>query len=156
MKWSPLFLAIFFFFSCGEGSKEITDNDLKLEIKRMYEHHIQDLKNLDHTSLMRHYANTNDHVLFGDGEYWGNYETVSNIWENFTQNTREILEWKISNEHIHLLSESSASYLMEYYNSRVDSAGDTLNIRGSVSYGLKKIDDDWRIVTTNVSHFPVQ
>ncbi|TMU54475.1 hypothetical protein FGG15_09640 [Flagellimonas algicola] len=105
---------------------------------------------------MLHYADEDNHVLFGDGEYWGNYKTVSDIWENFIQDTKKILEWNTSNEYVNLLSKNSASYLMEYYSVRINKSGDTLKVRGSVGYGLKKLDGNWKIVTTNVFHHEVR
>ncbi|WP_421764602.1 nuclear transport factor 2 family protein [Ekhidna sp.] len=129
-----------------------SENDIKKEIQEMYLHHVSDLKNLDHENLMRHYADINDHILFGDGEYWGDYKTVNNIWKSFIDNTQQILKWELSNEKIHILSNESASYLMEYYNERINSKGDTSKVKGSAVYALKKINNDWKIVTTNVTH----
>lgn len=156
MRFVLITLGIILFLSCRKRTKEPMKADIKLEISAMYRCHIKDLKNLDHAALMIHYADVEDHILFGDGEYWGDYQTVYEIWENFIQGTKEILEWNISNEHLHVLSESSASYLMEYYNERINISGDTIKDRGSVGYGLKKIDDSWSIVTTSVSHFVIK
>ncbi|WP_222707947.1 hypothetical protein [Flagellimonas hymeniacidonis] len=104
---------------------------------------------------MTHYLDVDDHILFGDGQYWGNYQTVNDIWKNFIGDTQEILVWNLSNEHINLLSNNSASYITEYYNQRINNKGDTIKVRGSVGYGLIKVKSEWRIVTTNVSHFEV-
>lgn len=156
MKFSLLPLLVILFLSCKNRTESSSEAKSKSEITLMYQSHIKDLKNLNHTALMTHYADVEDHILFGDGEYWGDYETVNNIWKNFIGDTREILKWNLSNEHLHLLSENSASYLMEYYNERITKSGDTLKVRGSVGYGLKKINDNWCIVTTNVSHFVIK
>ena len=151
-----ILLGIIFFGACNERLEQSQEIDLKKEIFEMYQSHIEALTNLDHARLMSHYEDEYDHVLFGDGEYWGKYQTVDAIWKGFIQDTKEILEWNISNEHVNLLSDSSASYLMEFYNVRINKLEDTLKVRGSVSYGLKKLDGIWKIVTTNVSHYEIK
>ncbi|TXN37678.1 hypothetical protein FVB32_05160 [Flagellimonas hymeniacidonis] len=153
----PIFLLLgtLLLIGCKEQSAESSTVHLKKEISEMYHRHIKDLKNLNHTKLMTHYLDVDDHILFGDGQYWGNYQTVNDIWKNFIGDTQEILVWNLSNEHINLLSNNSASYITEYYNQRINNKGDTIKVRGSVGYGLIKVKSEWRIVTTNVSHFEV-
>ena len=151
-----MLLIPWWFAQCDQPRSEASDQEIKEEIKAMYQQHLEDLKNLDHQSLMGHYANVDDHILFGDGEYWGNYETVSSIWGNFTKSTKEVLAWELSNQQINVLSIGTASYLMEYYNERITAEGDTAKVRGSVAYGLKKFDSGWKILTTHVTHYPVE
>ncbi len=146
---SYIYLAL---VACEQPSKEITEDEIKKDIQEMYQHHVNDLKNLDHENLMKHYADVKDHILFGDGEYWGDYKTVNDIWKSFIDDTQQILKWELSNEKIHILSGESASYLMEYYNERIVKEGDTSKVAGSAVYGLKKIGNEWKIVTTNVTH----
>ena len=155
MRQTFILVGILVLIGCKEQNAELLTVALQNEISEMYDRHIEDLKNLDHPKLMTHYLDADDHVLFGDGEYWGNYQTVNDIWKRFIGDTREILIWSLSEEHITLLSNDSASYLMEYYNERINNEGDTLKVRGSVGYGLRKVESKWRIVTTNVSHFEV-
>jgi len=155
MRLIYIILGLFLIVSCQKQIEKTAKTDQKTAISKMYRIHVEDLKNLDHAKLMTHYADVDDHILFGDGEYWGNYQTVNDIWKNFIGDTKEILIWNLSNEHINLLSDNSASYLMEYYNERIDNKGDTLKVRGSAGYGLRKIENKWRIVTTNVSHIKV-
>jgi ketosteroid isomerase-like protein len=151
-----LLLIILLNVACERPKEELPAQEIKENILRMYAHHVDDLKNLDHDELMEHYANIDDHILFGDGEYWGNYDAVNDIWKGFIANSKEIITWNLSNNKIHILSNKSASYLMEFYSERITIDGDTAKVKGSAAYGLKKIGKDWKIVTTNVTHYVVE
>lgn len=153
-----LLLSVYFclvLVSCNnqtDSTNSFDSDAAREEIIEMYNLHLVDLGNLDHEGTMTHYAKGEDHILFGDGKYWGDYETVSKIWKNFIYDTKQIITWDISEQHINLLSESSASYLMEFYQERIKVNGDTAKVKGSVAYGLVKGNSGWKIATTNITH----
>ena len=128
-------------------------SQIKEEIIESYEKHINDLKNLDYEEVMKYYANTDDHILFGDGSEWGDYNTVDAIWRSFcTQDVKSILKWELSNHQVHVFSRDAASYLVQFDNERIQANGDTTKVTGCFSYGMLKIDNKWKVVTTHVSH----
>ena len=136
-----------------EGLSSNERSQIKEEIIESYEKHINDLKNLDYEEVMKYYANIDDHILFGDGSEWGDFTTVDAIWKSFcTQEVKSILKWDLSNHQVHAFSRDAASYLVQFDNERIQTNGDTTKVTGCFSYGMQKIDDNWKVVTTHVSH----
>ena len=71
-------------FSCNQLEKPLSvaeKEKIKEEIITAYENHIQDLMNLDYEEIMKFYPK--DHIIFGDGKYWGDYDTIDKIWKKF-------------------------------------------------------------------------
>lgn len=60
--------------------------------------------------------------------------------------------WNLRNHKIHVFSRDAASYLVEFDNERVNKLGDTTKVIGCFSYGMQRIDGEWKAVTTHVSH----
>lgn len=101
---------------------------------------------------MPYYINSEEYVLFGDGSYWGGYETVDETWKSFTAVVDTMLSWDLNNHHVYLFSREAASYLVEFDNVRVEANGDTTKVNGCFSYGMQKIDGDWKVATIHVTH----
>jgi ketosteroid isomerase-like protein len=156
MKQIFLLVIVLIAACSGKKNQELTmeeKNQVKQEIIQSYEKHIQDLKNLDYEEVMKYYANVEDHVLFGDGLYWGNYETINQIWKSFcTQDNKLVTKWDLIEHHIYVFSREAASYLVQFDNERIQSNGDTTKVTGCFSYGMQKFDDGWKVVTTHVTH----
>lgn len=150
-----LLSAFLLFTACKEQHGEMSPeeiNELKNEIITSYEKHIDDLIRLDYDALMPYYINSEEFVLFGDGNYWGGYETGDEIWKSFTADVDTMLSWDLSNHHVYLFSRDAASYLVEFDNVRVEANGDTTKVNGCFSYGMQKIDGDWKVATVHVTH----
>ena len=148
-------LAIIITACSSQRSDELTREEvaqIKQEIIKSYEKHVNDLKNLDYESVMKYYANVEDVILFGDGNYWGDYITINQIWKSFTGGVKQILKWDLKNHQVHVFSRNAASYLVEFDNERIEASGDTTKVTGCFSYGMQKIDGEWKVVTTHVTH----
>ena len=80
MKKLTLFVSVFFVFGCSQQSDQLSTAEIeqiKNDIIKRSEKHASDLENLDYKSVMSFYAK--DHIVFGDGYYWGDYGTIDGI-----------------------------------------------------------------------------
>ena len=154
MKWIYFSLALLL-FSCGHQEEQLSTDEItqiKNDIIKLSEKHAQDLVKLDHKAVMGFYGNVDDFIIFGDGNYWGDYITVDRIWQDFTGGVKKMIKWDLSNHKIHVSSKNAASYLVEFDNERVESSGDTTKVTGCFTYGMEKIDGQWKAVTVHVTH----
>ncbi len=154
MKLIHFFIA-FILFGCNQQEKQLDADEIvqiKNEIIKRSEKYAQDLLNLDHEEIMTFYADIDDHIMFGDGYYWGDYKTVDDMWTDFTLGVKKTLKWDMYNPKIHVFSKNFASCLFEFYNERIEANGDTTKGHGCFSFGMQKMDGDWKAVTTHVTH----
>ncbi len=154
MNWTYLILISTLFIGCEKAQKLSTDEiaQIKSEIIKRSEKHVKDLQNLDYKAVMTFYGDVDDFIVFGDGYYWGDYKTVDGIWKDFTGGVKKVLKWDIYNLKIHVFSENAASCLCEFYHERINGNGDTTKGHGCFSFGMRKIDNDWKAVTMHVTH----
>ncbi|QJW90179.1 SnoaL-like domain-containing protein [Spirosoma taeanense] len=125
---------------------------IKNDIIRRAEKNAQDLRNRDYKAVMTFYADIDDFIIFGDGYYWGDYKTIDGIWKDFTGGVKKMLKWDFYNPKIHVFSRDVASCLVEFYNERIEANGDTTKGHGCFSFGMQKIDSNWKVVTMHVTH----
>src|SRR5680860_1061434 len=52
----------------------------------------------------------------------------------------------------YIFSKNAASYLVEFNNERIEETGDTTLVTGCFTYGMRKIEDQWKAVTVHISH----
>ena len=154
MKWIGFF-TVLILFGCRQQEKPLSANEIaqiKIDIIRRSEKHAQDLENLDYKAVMTFYGNVDDFIVFGDGYYWGGYALIDAMWKDFTGGVKKMLIWDMYNPKIHVFSTDAASCLVEFYNERIEANGDTTKGHGCFSFGMKKIDGDWKAVTMHVTH----
>jgi hypothetical protein len=75
---------------------------------------------------------------------------VDGIWKDFTGGVKKMLKWDLYNPKIHVFSKNVASCVVEFYNERIEANGDITKGHGCFSYGMQKIDGDWKAVTIHV------
>ncbi len=157
MKWI-LFLLVLSSFSCSQKEEKLSAAEIakiKNEIINRSEKHASDLENMDYKSVMTFYANTEDFIVFGDGYYWGDYLTMDGIWKDIlVGGWKKMLKWDLKNHKVHVFSKDAASYLVEFDHEHLDDNGDTIRSSGCFTYGMQKIDGEWKAVTAHVSHIP--
>lgn len=144
-------------FGCSTQESQLTNEEIaqiKKDIISTSEKRAQGIENLDYAEVIKYYAEIDDFVIFGDGFYWGDYMTIDGIWKDFLQPKywKGNFKWDLSNHKIHVISDVAASYLVEFDHERITAKGDTTKGHGCHSYGMKKIDGDWKIVTVHVTH----
>lgn len=152
-SYSTIFLSIMILFSCNQLEKPLSVEDkekIKKEIITVHGIHIQDLMNLDYEKVMTFYPK--EHIIFGDGEYWGDYNTIDKIWKGFTEEVRDMIKFNLDNHQVFIHNRNVASYLVEFENWRVEGNGDTTKVQGCFSYGMEKFSDGWKIIGQHVSH----
>ena len=164
MKTTVAMLAIVIVSGCQQSNNESTNAEreanlssdeiaqIKTEIENRIEQHAQELRDLDYEAMMTFYADVDDFIIFGDGYYWGDYQTVDGIWKDFTAGVKSMLRWDWSNPKIHVFSEDVATCLVEFYNERIEASGDTTKGHGCFSYSMQKLNGDWKAVTIHVTH----
>jgi hypothetical protein len=130
------------------SEKEI--EEIKREIIKRTEKQENDLNKLDYEEIMTFYADVDDFIIFGDGYYWGDYITIDLIWESFTKIYKENT-WEFSNPKIHVFSKDIASLLVEFDHERIQD-GEAKGGHGCCSFGMQKIDGDWKAFTMHVTH----
>ncbi len=130
-------------------SKEEID-EIKSEIIARAEKQAIDLNKLDYEEIMTFYADVDDFIVFGDGYYWGDYITIDLLWKGFTTNIKEN-SWEFLNPKIHVFTKDVASLLVEFNHERIQN-GEAKGGHGCFSFGLQKINGDWKVVTMHVTH----
>ena len=158
MKWMTFLFALLL-GCCQQGlcqkegrlsAAEIAQ--IKNDIIKRSEKHAKDLMNLDYKEVMTFYGDVDDFIIFGDGYYWGDYKTVDGVWKDFTGWVKKMLKWDFYNPKIHVFSKDVASCLVEFYHERIEANGDTTKGHGCFSFGMQKIEGDWKVVTMHVTH----
>jgi ketosteroid isomerase-like protein len=143
---------------CTQQSTTLSPDEIvkiENEIIMRSEKHASDLKNLDYKSVMTFYAK--DLIMFGDGYYWGDYLTTDGIWKDLLGGSwKKMLKWDLQNHQVHVFSKDAASYLVEFDHAHLIENGDTVRSSGCFTYGMQKIDDEWKAVTVHISHIPVR
>ena len=158
MKWI-LCLSILVLSECSQKEKKLSIAEIaqiKADIIKRSEKHASDLENLDYKSVMTFYANTQDFIVFGDGYYWGDYLTMDGVWKGILGKGgwKKMLKWDIKNHKIHVFSREAASYLVEFDHEHLQPNGDTARSSGCFTYGMQKIEDEWKAITIHVTHIP--
>lgn len=153
------FILLFVMFGCNQNEQKLSADEIsriKNEIIGRSEKHARDLENLDYKSVMTFYANIDDFIVFGDGYYWGDYQTIDGVWNEILGKGgwKKMLKWDLKNHQIHVFSRNAASYLVEFDHEHLSATGDTARSSGCFTYGMQKIDGDWKAVTAHVSHIP--
>ncbi|WP_373518948.1 nuclear transport factor 2 family protein [Pricia sp.] len=154
MKWI-YFLPALIFLGCNQNMEELSSDKIvrvKKDIIRVSEKHAQDLVNKDFEEVMKFYGDDKNFIIFGDGYYWGGHEIVEGIWKEFLGDKKKMLKWDLKNHKIYVFSNDAVSYLVEFNNERVEETGDTTIVTGCFTYGMRKIEDQWKAVTVHISH----
>ena len=141
-------------FSCNQKNNVLSNEEksqIKKEIMETYEKHAEALKNRSHKDVMKFYADVEDHVLFGDGHYWGDYKTIDEIWKAFDGKGRD-LKNEFDKQNVYVFSDRAAMYFLEFYNERIEVNGDTTKVQGCFSYGMEKFPEGWKIIGSHVTH----
>ncbi len=142
-----------FLFSCNQVEKPLTLEEkemIKEEIKASYMDHVEHLMNLNYEEMMKFYPE--EHIIYGDGKYWGDYDTIDEIWKGFTGDVQKMLKWDMDNHQIFIHNRDAASYLVEFINWRIEENGDTTKVDGSFSFGMQHYANGWKAATQNVTH----
>lgn len=125
---------------------------IKEEILKTYDQHAEAIKNRDYKELMKFYADVDDHVIFADGHYWGDYKKVDEIWKAFDAKGCDIIT-EYNQKHVYVFSDKAAMYFLEFYNERIGANDDITKVQGCFSYGMEKFTDGWKIVGTHITHY---
>jgi len=100
---------------------------------------------------MTFYADIDGFIMFGDGYYWGDYYTIDQIWKTFTEEVKENT-WEFSNPKIYVFSKDAASLLVEFDHDRIKHSGEKNGGHGCFSFGMQRVNGDWKVVTMHVTH----
>ena len=150
-------LIVFLVLGCSQQLKQLSIDEVeqvKNDIIKRSEKHASDLENLDYKSVMTFYAK--DLIVFGDCYYWGDYLTMDGIWKviHGEGGWKKMLKWDLQNHKVHVFSRDAASYLVEFDHSHLVENGDTVRSSGCFTYGMQKIDGEWKAMTAHVTHIP--
>ncbi|MEP7375275.1 MAG: hypothetical protein ABI675_17880 [Chitinophagaceae bacterium] len=160
MKLIKLFIILSIVGCQSKGEKLSQDEIAKIknDIITRSEKHASDLENMDYNAVMTFYENSDSTVIFGDGYYWGDYKTIDGIWGDIVGKNgwKKILYWNLKNHKVHVFSKEAASYLVEFDHMHITPEGDTAGSSGCFTYGMQKIEGNWKAVTVHVSHIPVR
>lgn len=157
MKYLLIVTSVFLMLGCNQQSTILSTDEIgkiETEIIARSEKHASDLENLDYKSVMLFYAE--DLIVFGDGYYWGDYLTMDGVWKDILGEGgwKKMLKWDLQNHKVHVFSRDAASYLVEFDHEHLVENGDTVRSSGCFTYGMQKIDGEWKAVTAHVSHIP--
>ncbi len=158
MKWI-FFLFLMLTGSCRQKERNLSGSEIaqiKNDIIKKSEKHASDLENHDLKAVLTFYADTADFVIFGDGYYWGDYQTAEGVLNGMVgkDGWRKMLKWDLRNHKVYVFSENAASHLVEFDHEHLDTGGDTIRSSGCFTYGMQKIRGEWKAVTVHVSHIP--
>lgn len=78
---------------------------------------------------MNYYVNE-DYIVFGDGKYWGDYNTVDDIWGSALPAWKAIMKWELKNHKVHVFSREAAIDYVEWEHERIEEKGDTTKAFG--------------------------
>lgn len=140
--------------SCNHTDKQLTGQEIKqieTEVIRSIENHVQDIINQDYDEVMKFYMK-DDYILFGDGNYWGDYETVDDIWGTWLPRWEKITKWELKNHKVHVFSKDAAIDYVEWIHERIEEDGDTTKAYGSWAWGMQKFPEGWKSIGAMIDH----
>lgn len=153
------YLFVLFVLGCSQQLEKLSTDEIaqikSYTIKRS-EKHARDLENPGYNSVMTFYANKPDFVVFGDGYYGGDYLTIDGLWKDILgkYGWKKMLKWDLKNHKVYVFSRDAGSYLVEFDHEHLAADGGTVRSSVCFTYGMQKIDGDWKAATANVSHIP--
>ena len=124
---------------------------IKNEVIGSAEKFAEGLNSLNYNEIMSFYVDVDTCIVFGDGYYWGGYDVIDNIWKAFTEGVKENT-WSFSNIKVHVFTNEVASLLVEFDHKRIEQNGANIGGHGCISFGMQKMDMEWKAVTMHVTH----
>lgn len=140
--------------SCNSAENPLTQEDkerIETEVISSIETHVQDIINQDYPDVMKFYVK-DDYILFGDGKYWGDYETVDDIWGTWLPRWKKITKWELKNHNVLVLSEDAAIDYVEWIHERIEENGDTTKAYGSWAWAMQKFPEGWKSIGAMIDH----
>lgn len=154
---TPLVIVIVFMIllvSCNSVEQPLTEEEkekIKDEVIADIEKHVKDIVAQDYEKVMPFYVKE-DYILYGDGKYWGDYETIDNIWKKALSEWKVIKKWDMKNHKVYVYSRDAAVDYVEWEHERINADGDTTRGYGSWVWGMKRFPEGWRSVSAAVDH----
>jgi hypothetical protein len=140
--------------SCNHTEKPLTHEEkeqIKSEVISSIEIHVKDIIKQDYPEVMKFYFK-DDYILFGDGNYWGDYKTVDDIWGKWLPRWKQISKWELKNHKVHVFSRDAAIDYVEWIHERVEEDGDTTKAYGFWVWGMQRFPDGWKSVNAAIDH----
>jgi hypothetical protein len=140
--------------SCNQTEKPLSEDEkeqIKVEVIASIEKHVEDIISQDYNEVMKFYVKEN-YILFGDGNYWGDYTTVDNIWGTWLPKWKEITLWNLKNHKVHVFSRDAAIDYVEWEHERIEENGDTTKAYGSWAWGMQRYQEGWKSVSAAIDH----
>jgi ketosteroid isomerase-like protein len=140
--------------SCNHTDTPLTEEEkelIKIEVINSIENHVQDIINQDYDDVMKFYVE-DDYILFGDGTYWSDYETVDDIWGTWLPRWKKITKWELKNHKVHVFSTNAAIDYVEWIHERIEEDGDTTKAYGSWAWAMQKFPEGWRSTGAMIDH----
>lgn len=140
--------------SCSHNGSQLTVEEreqIKTEVVASIETHVADIINQDYEKVMEFYVKEN-YILFGDGKYWGDYNTVDDIWGTWLPKWQKITEWELKNHKVQVFSRDGAIDYVEWTHERIEEDGDTTKAYGSWAWAMKKFPEGWKSSGAMIDH----
>lgn len=140
--------------SCNQAEEPISEGEkeqIKAEVIASIEKHVEDIISQDYDEVMKFYVKEN-YILFGDGNYWGDYATVDNIWRTWLPKWKVITQWNLKNHKVHVFSRDAAIDYVEWEHERIEENGDTTKAYGFWAWGMERYPEGWKSVSTAIDH----
>lgn len=138
MKWNVLII-VFILLGCSKQNEKLSASEIDQIRNTIIERTnklAQDLENLNYQEIMTFYADIDDHIVFGDGYYWGDYKTVDGIWHDVCEGFEKGATFEFDNHKVHVFSKDIASCLVEFFSESIEANGDTAIAHGCYSFGM--------------------
>ena len=140
--------------SCNSTEKSLTlkeKEQIKTEVISSIEKHVSDIISRDYNKVMQFYVK-DDYVLFGDGNFWGDYATIDDIWKTWLPKWQIITKWSMKNHKVHVYSKNAAVDFVEWEHERIEENGDTTRAHGFWVWGMERFPEGWKSVNAAVDH----
>ena len=129
---------------------------IESEIMQSVMNYAQALKDLDIEKAKEFYVPTEDILLSMDGRIIVGKDDVDEFLNTFSKSIKQMSEAQTDNIHIALLSREAATFTMAFRWSAITQEDETIHMKGTATYAMKKSDDKWQVVHLVGFHTPVE
>ena len=105
----------------------------------------------DIDQILEFWSDSEEFIHAGDGSIVGDYEKWSNWLKDWTNPDRKWLYWNNTDVHVIVLDKMTGTYTMNFDNAFILD-GDTMKVKGSWTYVLRKEGVEWKVITSNGTH----
>lgn len=123
------------------------------EVKVLLNHYPEAVKQKDLGWFKSFWANHENFIYAADGHVITDYDGfIKSYYQDGLAGVKELYRFDWSNAQAAVLNENTVSYAAAFDWGMINTAGDTIQAKGSGLYIFEKLDGNWKVVNCGAAH----